>query len=59
MVGKKHQCKTRWMCGVIKTKSREFNEHNKLLTKPLTISWFLSPNYEKNARYNDQESKSF
>jgi hypothetical protein len=23
MVGKKHQCKTSWMCGVIKTKSRE------------------------------------
>jgi hypothetical protein len=23
MIGKKHQCKTSWMCGVIKTKSRE------------------------------------
>jgi N-acetyl-anhydromuramyl-L-alanine amidase AmpD len=23
MVGKKHQCKTSWMCGVIKTKGRE------------------------------------
>jgi hypothetical protein len=24
-----------------------FNEHNKLLTTPLSVSWFLSLNYEK------------
>jgi hypothetical protein len=55
MVGEKHQCKTSWMCGVIKTKSREIssgesvgcNEHNKLLTTPLSICLFLSPIYEK------------
>jgi hypothetical protein len=30
------------------------NEHNKLLTTPLSISWFLSP-IHGNARYNDQD----
>jgi hypothetical protein len=25
MVGKKHQCETSWMCGVIKTKSSEIS----------------------------------
>jgi hypothetical protein len=33
---------------------RGFNEHNKLLTTPLSICWFLSPIHE-NARYNDQD----
>jgi hypothetical protein len=34
---------------------RGFNEHNKLLTTPLSITWFLSPIYE-NARYNDKKN---